>query len=186
MGSDSREVPAEGLEPTRSCDHWILSPARLPVPPRRRREAGGKLRSLNRSCKLHRKIDMFRPRRATTHAASLLQLLFHQLEQLQASRRPEYFAENDRIPQTRGRSKKHGEACLASRWRGCWLRYERVGFSCGFDLRREIGGKLHAFATSKNGYWRSDTELEPSDGSEEHPESYTSCRIDLTSVILLE
>ena len=23
-------VPAEGLEPTRSCDHWILSPARLP------------------------------------------------------------------------------------------------------------------------------------------------------------
>src|SRR5438876_3924133 len=30
-------LPAEGLEPTRSCDHWILSPARLPVPPRRRR-----------------------------------------------------------------------------------------------------------------------------------------------------
>src|SRR5438128_9863584 len=29
-------VPAEGLEPTRSFDHWILSPARLPVPPRRR------------------------------------------------------------------------------------------------------------------------------------------------------
>ena len=39
-------VPAEGLEPTRSCDHWILSPARLPIPPRRRQasssyEAGG-------------------------------------------------------------------------------------------------------------------------------------------------
>ena len=30
-------MPAEGIEPTRSCDHWILSPARLPVPPRRRR-----------------------------------------------------------------------------------------------------------------------------------------------------
>src|SRR2546430_1387632 len=29
-------LPAEGLEPTRSCDHWILSPARLPIPPRRR------------------------------------------------------------------------------------------------------------------------------------------------------
>ena len=29
-------MPAEGIEPTRSCDHWILSPARLPVPPRRR------------------------------------------------------------------------------------------------------------------------------------------------------
>src|SRR6266446_7370229 len=25
-----KSVPAEGLEPTRSCDHWILSPARLP------------------------------------------------------------------------------------------------------------------------------------------------------------
>jgi hypothetical protein len=32
-------MPAEGIEPTRSCDHWILSPARLPVPPRRRRAA---------------------------------------------------------------------------------------------------------------------------------------------------
>ena len=29
-------VPAVVLEPTRSFDHWILSPARLPVPPRRR------------------------------------------------------------------------------------------------------------------------------------------------------
>src|SRR5437763_9522192 len=28
--SDKRSLPAEGLEPTRSCDHWILSPARLP------------------------------------------------------------------------------------------------------------------------------------------------------------
>ena len=33
--TSSEKVPAEGLEPTRSCDHWILSPARLPVPPRR-------------------------------------------------------------------------------------------------------------------------------------------------------
>jgi hypothetical protein len=30
-----KKLPAEGLEPTRSCDHWILSPARLPIPPRR-------------------------------------------------------------------------------------------------------------------------------------------------------
>src|SRR5262249_41377550 len=28
-------LPAEGLEPTRPCGHWILSPARLPIPPRR-------------------------------------------------------------------------------------------------------------------------------------------------------
>src|ERR1017187_176611 len=30
-----RLVPTEGIEPTRPCGHWILSPARLPVPPRR-------------------------------------------------------------------------------------------------------------------------------------------------------
>ena len=31
-----RVLPAEGLEPTLPCGHWILSPARLPIPPRRR------------------------------------------------------------------------------------------------------------------------------------------------------
>src|SRR5215469_9432861 len=30
-------VPEEGVEPTRPCGHRILSPARLPVPPLRRR-----------------------------------------------------------------------------------------------------------------------------------------------------
>ena len=28
-------LPTEGIEPTRPCGHWILSPARLPIPPRR-------------------------------------------------------------------------------------------------------------------------------------------------------
>jgi hypothetical protein len=28
-----REVPEVGLEPTRPCGHWILNPARLPIPP---------------------------------------------------------------------------------------------------------------------------------------------------------
>jgi hypothetical protein len=28
-------LPTEGVEPTRPCGHWILSPARLPIPPRR-------------------------------------------------------------------------------------------------------------------------------------------------------
>ena len=28
-------VPTEGVEPTRPCGHRILSPARLPIPPRR-------------------------------------------------------------------------------------------------------------------------------------------------------
>ena len=31
-----RRVPREGLEPSRSCDHRILSPACLPIPPPRR------------------------------------------------------------------------------------------------------------------------------------------------------
>ena len=26
-------VPEEGLEPSRDCSHWILNPARLPIPP---------------------------------------------------------------------------------------------------------------------------------------------------------
>src|SRR5437773_4037451 len=53
------DLPAEGLEPTRSCDHWILSPARLPIPPRRRQasssyEAGvipQALQTRSRDCK---------------------------------------------------------------------------------------------------------------------------------------
>ena len=28
-------VPEVGLEPTRPCGHWILNPARLPIPPLR-------------------------------------------------------------------------------------------------------------------------------------------------------
>ena len=31
------KVPKEGLEPSRPCGHWILSPARLPIPPLRHR-----------------------------------------------------------------------------------------------------------------------------------------------------
>ncbi len=33
-------LPMEGIEPTRPCGHWILSPARLPVPPHRPNEQG--------------------------------------------------------------------------------------------------------------------------------------------------
>jgi hypothetical protein len=38
----TENLPAEGLEPTRPCGHWILSPARLPIPPRRRLGTGAK------------------------------------------------------------------------------------------------------------------------------------------------
>src|SRR4030042_6367833 len=36
-GSGKRLVPGGGVEPSRPCGHRILSPARLPVPPPRRR-----------------------------------------------------------------------------------------------------------------------------------------------------
>ena len=33
-------IPAAGVEPARPCGHWILSPARLPIPPRRQSITG--------------------------------------------------------------------------------------------------------------------------------------------------
>ncbi len=33
-------VPKVGIEPTRHCCHWILSPARLPIPPLRQLSGG--------------------------------------------------------------------------------------------------------------------------------------------------
>lgn len=35
LRSQKRKLAKVGLEPTRPCGHWILSPARLPIPPRR-------------------------------------------------------------------------------------------------------------------------------------------------------
>ena len=34
-------VPEVGLEPTHCCQYWILSPARLPIPPLRQPESAG-------------------------------------------------------------------------------------------------------------------------------------------------
>src|SRR4051812_34082046 len=38
IGIMTEKVPEVGIEPTRPCGHGILSPARLPVSPLRRRE----------------------------------------------------------------------------------------------------------------------------------------------------
>src|SRR4029077_18884008 len=54
VNTDVERMPAEGIEPTRSCDHWILSPARLPVPPRRRE--GIKLQKRSRSSSISRRV----------------------------------------------------------------------------------------------------------------------------------
>ena len=36
-------VPRVGIEPTRCCHHWILNPARLPIPPPRQVGKNSKL-----------------------------------------------------------------------------------------------------------------------------------------------
>src|SRR5690349_18599747 len=69
-------MPAEGIEPTRSCDHWILSPARLPVPPRRLRNKSERIRAWRRSSNASRHV-----------------------EGLHTARRSENFAQNDRLTQ---------------------------------------------------------------------------------------
>src|SRR5438876_12167420 len=76
-------VPAEGLEPTRSCDHWILSPARLPF-----RHAG-----------VSKGSERIRTSQRSSNAS-------HQIERLQTARRSKDFAQNDRVPQT-GRRSQH-------------------------------------------------------------------------------
>ena len=55
--TSKQKLPAEGLEPTRSCDHWILSPARLPIPPRRLLKWNGTIRPLRRSSTARRRAD---------------------------------------------------------------------------------------------------------------------------------
>jgi hypothetical protein len=57
-----RGLPAEGLEPTRSCDHWILSPARLPF-----RHAGVLEGAKNTN--FAPKLKRFRPDRAVANCA---------------------------------------------------------------------------------------------------------------------
>ena len=69
-------MPAEGLEPTRSCDHWILSPARLPIPPRRRKQL-----------------------EATKLPSDLKRS--DEIERLQTSWRSENFAKNDCVAEAR-------------------------------------------------------------------------------------
>src|SRR5437773_12078844 len=76
-------VPAEGLEPTRSCDHWILSPARLPF-----RHAG-----------VSKGSERIRTSQRSSNAS-------YQIERLQTARRSKDFAQNDRVPQT-GRRSQH-------------------------------------------------------------------------------
>ena len=84
-------LPAEGLEPTHSCEYWILSPARLPF-----RHAG-----------------VFETERKNTRFAANLNWralsesnVFDQIQTLETSRGSENLTQNHRVTQTGGGFKK--------------------------------------------------------------------------------
>src|SRR5436190_21653272 len=93
-------LPAEGLEPTRSCDHWILSPARLPF-----RHAG-----------VSKGSERIRTSRRSSNASD-------QIERLETARRAKNFSQNNRVPQTGCRSEHRGDVVsLRTRRWGNWLK----------------------------------------------------------------
>src|SRR6184192_2463158 len=98
-------VPAEGLEPTRSCDHWILSPARLPF-----RHAG-----------VSKGSERIRSSRPSSNGSD-------QIERLQTARWPENFAQNNRVPQTGCRSYQRSDVDSYFRRLSDTLGSKRVSF----------------------------------------------------------
>jgi hypothetical protein len=61
---EKEQVPAEGLEPTRSCDHWILSPARLPF------RHAGVFETERKNTSFTPKLKRFPPDRAAANCAA--------------------------------------------------------------------------------------------------------------------
>ncbi len=87
-------LPAEGLEPTRPCGHWILSPARLPIPPRRlfsRKERHDTI--------FAQKLNSAKHANAAKHQITKASERIW-LQQLQSARRPENFTNNNGIATT--------------------------------------------------------------------------------------
>ena len=87
-----KTLPADGLEPTRPCGHWILSPARLPIPPRR-------------LCNT----SILTVRRGASEPAP--GLTSDKFERSQAARRSENFAKNYRIANRQRESQQVGWSC---------------------------------------------------------------------------
>jgi hypothetical protein len=87
-------VPAEGFEPTHSCEYWILNPARLPVPPRRLVSLPFRTVGHARKCKL-RMLDVRFGQTARSRLGSLEPAV--RLDYLQTARRSKNFAQDDRI-----------------------------------------------------------------------------------------
>src|SRR4030095_6986589 len=109
-----RVLPAEGLEPTRSCDHWILSPARLPIPPRRRLGTGAK------GYEIHVQAQHPPAGECAVLSAFCLhgktqsrsgQRTLQQIEPSQTARWPENFAKNNCVAQTGSPCKHTGNVC---------------------------------------------------------------------------
>ena len=157
-------MPAEGLEPTRSCDHWILSPARLPVPPRRRRESP-KIRvhaNVASSMKIVTSSEINRESWARVVAVLVSStelkdrrlaqapLQRAQLQRLQTSRRSEHFAQNNCAAQPGRRTQQCGDVCLAARWLRSRLSGDRVCFRRRFDGRRRLR-RCHSLANVERG-----------------------------------
>src|SRR4029453_10148560 len=63
-------VPGEGLEPSLCCQNWILSPARLPIPPSRRFER--EERPKTGRCPRDVETALSRKRQYTTNGARLM------------------------------------------------------------------------------------------------------------------
>src|SRR5947199_10514349 len=93
-------LPAEGLEPTRSCDHWILSPARLPF------RHAGVLESGAKEYGVRAEAQLANARHRTSPSTGGLSEsnASDEIERLHAARRTENFAQNNRVPQARCRS----------------------------------------------------------------------------------
>src|SRR5438105_14926961 len=113
------ELPAEGLEPTRSCDHWILSPARLPF-----RHAG-----------VSKGSERIRSSRPSSNASD-------QIERLQTARWPENFAQNNRVPQTGCRSYQRSDVDSYFRRLSDTLGSKRVSFCRRFNHWKRFERRL--------------------------------------------
>jgi hypothetical protein len=94
------DVPAKGIEPSHPCGYWILSPARLPVPPRRRFVSCQEHRHF--VCVANRHVDG--ERAPSPLAAQVKNLCSDQVQRLQTAWWSKNFAQDNGVPQTRCRS----------------------------------------------------------------------------------
>jgi hypothetical protein len=74
--SDGFSVPEAGIEPARYCYHWILSPARLPIPPPGPVERCKTNYFFRKTIFLNNKIPCLKAGAIFSHSASSLTIIF--------------------------------------------------------------------------------------------------------------